>query len=181
MRSVKASRPIARRKVSGSWPAGSSATFTRKAPAPSNAPDRFSAAAILAADAEALRNQLLLPDLLRLDEREQRLPALGRVADSDVSRDAGVDPPLLKISARPLAGRLPERVGVEPAREIHHPQELLSARVAALRAALVGQRDPDALCQGPDGLGERETILAHHEAEGVAADPAAEAVEEDRK
>src|SRR5262249_13313627 len=56
--------------------------------------------------------------------------------------------------------------------------ELLAARVAAAGAGLVGQRDPRGLRQGAHRLRKREAILAHHEAERVAADPAAEAVED---
>ncbi len=41
MRSPKAAAPSARKKVSGSWPAGSSATFMRSAPEATNAPDRL--------------------------------------------------------------------------------------------------------------------------------------------
>jgi len=41
MRSANAEAPSARRNVSGSWPAGSSATFTRSAPPPSKAPERL--------------------------------------------------------------------------------------------------------------------------------------------
>ena len=43
MRSANAAAPSVRRNVSGSWPAGSRATFTRRAPALSNDPDRFTA------------------------------------------------------------------------------------------------------------------------------------------
>src|SRR6476660_9889011 len=40
IRSLKPSLPAERRNVSGSWPAGRSATFTLSVPAPSNAPAR---------------------------------------------------------------------------------------------------------------------------------------------
>jgi len=91
--------------------------------------------------------------------------------------DPAVDAPLLEICARPLAGRLPERLLVEARREVHHPEELLPARIATL-AAFLGQRDPRRLGECPDGLGEGEAVLAHEEAECVAAYPAAEAVED---
>jgi hypothetical protein len=46
IRSLNASLPTVRKNVSGSWPTGSTATLTRSAPAPSNAPERFTAQAI---------------------------------------------------------------------------------------------------------------------------------------
>src|SRR5437867_12280881 len=135
------------------------------------------ASAILARDRQARGDQRLLRDLLGPHEGEQRLPPLGRVAEAEMPGDPGVDPALAEIRARPLAGWLPERVREEAPGELHHVEELLAARVAAPGPVLVGQRDPGGLRQGADRFGEREAILAHDEAEGVAPDATAEAVE----
>src|SRR5262249_11926744 len=135
------------------------------------------ARSVLTRYGETRGDQRLLTDLLAPHERDQRLPALGREAETKSSGDLGLDPALAEIGTRPLTGGLPEGVDVGARGEIHRPEELLSARIGA-RPTLVGQRDPDALCQRADRLGERETILAHDETEGVAADSAAEAMED---
>src|SRR5262249_44691172 len=72
----------------------------------------------------------------------------------------------------------PQRLGVEARGEVHDAEQLLTAGIAGLRAALLGQRDAGRLGQRPHRFGERQPILPHKKAEDVAAHAAAEAMED---
>src|SRR2546426_11101841 len=95
---------------------------------------------------------------------------------SEALGDLGIDPALGEILLRPLAGGLPERLGVEARGEIQHAEELFAAGIPRLPAALLGQRDAGGLGQRAHRPRGRQTGLAHEEAEDVAAPAAAEAV-----
>ena len=135
------------------------------------------AGAVLSLDGQPSGNQRVFGDLLRAHEGEERVPALRGIAETEALRDGGVDAALLEICARPLPGRLPERVVVEAPGKVHDPDELLAAGITA-PAAFFRQRDSRRPGERADRFGERETVLAHEKAEHVAAHTAAEAVED---
>src|SRR5205807_1018526 len=119
----------------------------------------------------------LLADLLASPEGEERVPALRRVPEVEALGDGGIDAPPLEVRPRALALRPPEPVRVEREGELHRAvQRLPLALVPA--AAVLREVDAGPAGERPDGLGEREPVLAHQEAERVAADAAAEAVED---
>src|SRR5207302_1824126 len=135
------------------------------------------AAPVLPGHDEAGPLEDLLADLLASHEGEERVPALRRVPEVEALGDGGIDAPPLEVRPRALALRPPEPVRVEREGELHRAvQRLPLALVPA--AAILREVDAGPAGERPDGLGEREPVLAHQEAERVAADAAAEAVED---
>src|SRR6266404_5730737 len=132
---------------------------------------------VLAGQDEPGLHQDVVRDPLPAHDREQRVPALGRVAQAEALAHLGVHPTLLEIGARLLAAALPQRGGVELGRERHHaPQRFELAVHLGCPRARVGQGHPGALGERAHRLREGDAVLAHQEAEGVAARAAAEAV-----
>ena len=126
--------------------------------------------AVLARDREAGGDEDLLGDLLRAHEAPGACPSpRGRSRGRSAGRSRGRCRAARdrRAPARRTASRA---LRVEARRELHRPEQLLPARIAAL-AALVWQRDAGRPGERADGLGEREAILAHQEAERVAARP----------
>src|SRR5436190_500899 len=136
------------------------------------------AGAVLALDREARRHERLLADLLAPHEIDERVPPFGGQAEAEAHRDLGVDSPRREVESRALARRLPQVLGVEARGELHHAEELFAAAVDGRAAPILRERHARLLRERADGLGEGELVLAHEEAEHVAAHAAAEAVED---
>ena len=133
---------------------------------------------VLARDDEPGRDQRVFGYALRLQRPQQHVPALGSPAQSEAPGDLGLDAALVEIGAGTLAARGPQALGVEAGRQIHHAEQLFAARIGRPGSTVLGQRHVGLLGQCAHRLGEREAVLAHEEAEGVAAHAAAEAVED---
>ena len=108
---------------------------------------------------------------------QERVPALGGIAEAEAARDLEVHAAAFDIGPRLGAVLGPERVRVELGRQRHDAAEALELAVG-LGGPLGGKLHARALGKGPHRLGEAQTVLAHEEAEGVAAHAAAEAVED---
>src|SRR5262249_16277640 len=122
-------------------------------------------------------DELLPGDRLGAERREERVPALRRIAQSKAPGDFEVDAAPREILSAFDALRLPQRSRVELVRHPHGAAERLESPGSA-RLALWGQLDADALGDGAHGFGEAEPIMSHEEPEDVAAGAAAEAVKD---
>lgn len=111
---------------------------------------------------------------------EQRVTAVGGVAEVPILRDVGVDGARFQIVARGGTGGGAEEVGLEPVGGDFVQFEEASAQFAALVIARCGgfldDRDPGFLGQSADGGGEVDAFVFHDELEDAAARAAAEAV-----
>src|SRR5437870_3364923 len=136
------------------------------------------ARAALTRDREARGDEHVFRDLLRFHEARECVPALGRQPQAEAARHLGVDPALVQVLPRALTRRLRELVHVEVPGERHGAEELLAAAVAPVTAAVLGECHARLLGERAHGLGERELVLAHQEAERVAAYATPEAVED---
>ena len=121
--------------------------------------------------------QDVLADALPGHDAQQRVPALGRVAEPEALRHLRIHAALLEVGTGLLAAGLPERPGIELGGQRHRaPQRLQLAVHLGRPLARVGQGDTGAVGQGAHRLRKGHALLAHEEAEGVAARAAAEAV-----
>src|SRR5581483_9636080 len=123
---------------------------------------------------ETLREQPRLETVARIRRRVPEPQALDRLR-----RDAA----LLQLLARARAGRRRELLAEVRRRDLVRLQQRFAQR--AVPARLVGiavghlrQRHAEFLRQHSDGIGERDLLVQFEELEHVAADAAAEAVEE---
>src|SRR2546425_606912 len=131
----------------------------------------------LARDREPCGDEGVVRDLLGPHEARERVPTLRGQPQAEAACHLGVDAALSQVLLCPVARGLSELVHVEAPRELHRPEEVLAA-VVARGAALLGERHARLLGEGAHRLGERELVLTHQEAKRVAADAAAEAVED---
>src|SRR5712691_3807936 len=136
------------------------------------------ARAALTRDREARGDEHVFRDLLGFHEARECVPALGRQPQAEAAHHLGVDPALVQVLPRALTRRLRELVHVEVPGQRHGAEELLAAAVAPVTAAVLGECHARLLGERAHGLGKRELVLAHQEAERVAAHATPEAVED---
>src|SRR5438128_168213 len=136
------------------------------------------ARAALTRDREARGDEHVFRDLLGFHEARECVPALGRQAQAEAARHLGVDPALVQVLPRALTRRLRELVHVEVPGQRHGAEELLAAAVAPVTTAVLGECHARLLGERAHRLGKRELVLAHQEAERVAAHATPEAVED---
>src|SRR5262249_5488077 len=137
------------------------------------------AAAGLTRARESDLDEQILTDRLAGHSRQQRVPAVRRIAEAEAARDLEINAAPLEILARAASGRVPEALAVEACGEGHHAPERLELAVGVWSALTRrGHFDAGPLGERPDGLRKREAIHAHQEAQRIAARAAAEAVED---